>query len=127
MSSTIDYDLFGHCIVCHKNMLFEQIIDGKAQMRFSPEYTEKEFILDDNSKMRVAMCREHASKVTKKDYKDIMKTVVKGWDKETDELVKSPNYPSWTQERKMKYMSEYEKKSIKNVSEDDSKKVNRKG
>ncbi len=110
--SFIDYDLKGFCVWCHKNMIYEEVIDGRVQQRYAPDYTEKEFILDDGSRMRVAMCMADATAVKTKDHKKIMDCVIKGWDKETDDLVKDERFPHWTPEHKAKHMEQYSKKKI---------------
>lgn len=112
---SIDYDLHGHCVNCHKNMIYDQVIDEKVQKRYAPDYTEKEFLLEDGSRMRVALCLTCANDIKPKDHKKIMDCVIKGWDKETDELVKSPLFPHWTQEHKDKHMEQYSKKKIVGV------------
>lgn len=109
-NQTIDYDLYGHCVICHKNMIIEQAIDGKIQKRYTPDYTEREFILNDGSIMRVAMCLKDAESDI--DSKNIMKCVINGWERETAEMVKSPLFPHWTEEKKNIYMEEYSKKEI---------------
>lgn len=108
----MDWDEHGHCVICHKNMIYEQIIDGKPQKRYAPDYTEKEFTLDDGSRMRVAMCLSDAEKLTPKDNKKVMDCVIKGWDRETDKLAESPLFPHWNKERKDKHMEVYRKKKI---------------
>lgn len=106
----IDYDLFGHCVICHKNMIIEQAIDGIVQKRYTPDYTERQFVLNDGSKMRVAMCLKDAE--AQIDAKQIMDCVINGWERETAEMVKSDLFPHWTPEKKEVYMNEYRKKEI---------------
>ena len=52
----IDFDLFGHCVKCHKNMLITQVIAGQEVQRLSGEYRETEYLLSSGSTMKVAMC-----------------------------------------------------------------------
>lgn len=93
-------DEFGHCIICHKNMLIEQVIDGKAQKRFTPDYTESQFLLSDNSKMRVAICTDCKSTLTQEQENDIMASVIAGWQLQVDTL-------PWTDEKKQAHMDRY--------------------
>lgn len=99
-------DKFGHCVVCHKNMLVEKIIDQKVQKVFTNDYSETKFLLNDGSTMRVAICKE----CKKTDYKtkDIMKTVFNGWKNEIEENKTG----FWTKEKKEKYIKDYSKKEI---------------
>lgn len=106
----MDWDEYGKCCNCHKDMLIEQVIDGKIQKRFTPEYTEKAYKLDDGTVMRVALCIQCANsdlKATK-----VMDCVIKGWDRETDKLVESPLFPEWTPEKKKQHMDVYKKRKI---------------
>lgn len=112
----MDWDEYGHCCLCHRNMLIEQVIDGKIQKRFTPEYTEKSYKLDDGSLMRVALCLQCTSNITEEDNKKIMDCVVKGWDRETDKLVESPLFPEWTPDKKKQHMDVYSKRNIVEVA-----------
>jgi len=100
MDTTIDFDKFGHCCMCHKDMTFTQVIDGKEQLRFSPKYTEEEFLLNDGSKMRVALCMDCKKHLTEKHHRNIMKCIIKGWQKDVDTL-------PWTEEKKKAHMDKY--------------------
>ena len=111
LGNTIDYDKFGHCIKCHRNLIVEQIIDQKPTKRFLPDYSEKEYVLDDGSRMRVAVCKQCKETLTDKDTPYIMKTVIAGWKKELETL------HHWTEEKKEKYMDKYGK--LKIVKESD--------
>jgi len=108
----MDWDQYGHCVKCHKNMLIDEVIEGKSQRRLTAEYTEKEFKLNDGSVMRVALCLKCADNIKPEDRNSIMECVIKGWDKETTDLVESSLYPNWTEYRKENYMKEYSKKTI---------------
>ena len=98
----ITYDKFGHCVFCHKCMIIEEIIDGKMQTRFIPEYNEEQVLLDDGSKMRVAMCINCKNNYTEKDYNKIMQSVADGWEKELE-------VSKWTDEKKQNYRDKYYK------------------
>ena len=69
LSLKVNYDLYGHCVLCHDYLLFEEVINGKVTLRFSPRKTETEFLLDDGSRMRVSMCIECKNKLKKSDEK----------------------------------------------------------
>ena len=36
--SIYEYDRFGTCILCSKDMVIEQVIDNKVQKRFTADY-----------------------------------------------------------------------------------------
>lgn len=116
--STINYDVYGHCVVCHINLVIEQAIDGKIQKRWSTEFDETQFLLNDGSRMRVCICKTCKAALKEADYSKIMDCVIKGWDKETEDLVKDEAKPEWDKERKEKYMDAYSKKEIVTKSED---------
>ena len=109
------YDKLGHCTVCGKCMVTEQVIDNQVQYRFSADYREKEFLVSDGSKMRVAICLECRDNLTEKDYKNIMKCVYNGWKEEIKTL-------DWDKEKKEKYLNDYSKIEI--ISEAEGKDPN---
>jgi len=104
----IDYDRHGHCVVCHEDMLYTQIIDGEPQVRLGPLYAETEYLLDDGSKMRVAICRDCKNTLKDDDEEKgrIMDCVFKGWEHELKV------YSHWDKEKKDAYLREYSKKKI---------------
>jgi len=102
----ITWDKFGHCVMCHKNMLIEQAIDGKIQNRFTPEYQETEFLLDDGSRMRVAICETCKNELKVEDEPKIMECVKLGWEVEVEGI------KTWTAEKKSNYLKKYSKKNI---------------
>ena len=96
----INYDKFGFCCLCHKQMVIEEVIDSKVQIRFTPEYIEEEFLLDNGSRMRVAMCIQCKQSYSDKENDKIMQSVVSGWEKEVEVL-------NWNEEKKEKYRKDY--------------------
>ena len=102
----IEFDKYGHCCVCHKDMLIEQVIDGKVQKRFTPNYAETEYLLSDGSRMRVAVCEQCKARLSEKDDVKIMECVKKGW------IVELDNLKHWTEERKAKHLNRYLKLEI---------------
>ncbi len=104
----IDYDLHGHCVVCHENMSVIQIIGGKPERRLTGKYAEEDYLLNDGSTMRVAICKD-----CKKELNDdstertrIMDCVFKGWEHELK------NYSHWDEEKKKTHLRMYSKKKI---------------
>lgn len=100
-------DSYGHCVKCHRNLLQEAVIDGKIQERLSPDYSETEYMIDDGSRMKVAICKK--CKVDLKDTKEekqyIIDCVIEGWKKEINDT-------KWDKEKKDKNIERYSKKKI---------------
>ncbi len=102
----IDYDKYGHCVSCHRYLMLEKLIDGKIVEVNHPDYGEEEFLLNDGSRMRVAICVKCKDKITKSDETDIMKSVIRGWATEIQYI------KHWTDDMRKKYMKVYSKKRI---------------
>ena len=102
----IDFDKYGHCVSCHRYLLLEKVIDGKVTLVNHPDYSEEEFLLNDGSRMRVAICTKCKEGLTEKDHKTIMKSVIKGWATEVQYL------DHWTDDMRKKYIDTYSKKFI---------------
>lgn len=110
-----DIDRFGHCVVCHKNMLYHRIVDGKEIQMFKPDHGHTEFLLDNGSRMRVCICNSCKENVdlSKPSIQEmVMKTVVRGWQLEVNSLVADESRPDWDIERGEKYMEDYSKLNI---------------
>ena len=103
----MEYDKFGHCVLCHKPMITEQVIDGVVKERFTPEYREEELLMSDGSRMRVAMCTDCKATYSKEDYKKVMDCVNAGWEEELKVL-------NWDNEKKDKYRNKFYKLEIVN-------------
>jgi len=108
----IEADKYGHCVSCHRCLMKEQVIDGKVQRRFEPDYKETEYFLNDGSRMRVAICKKCLGIISENDSKSIMDSVKKGWEIETQTLVDDPKYPHWTKEKRKEYLDRYNKLEI---------------
>jgi len=101
----VEFDKYGYCVKCHRNLRYEQVINNKVMMRFHTDYDEKEYLLNDGSKMRVCICKPCKSVLTEKDNKDIMDCVKAGWEEEVKTL-------PWTEDKKASYLDTYSKKEI---------------
>lgn len=106
-------DVFGHCIECGCKMIEQKMINGMMQTVFTAQRGEVEYLLDDGSKMRVAMCKKDIEKLdgTETDY--IMSAVKRGWQHELE------TYSKWDQDKKDRYMNKYSKLGI--VTRSDNK------
>lgn len=103
-----NHDVFGHCVLCHKNLLITQVVDGKELQRFKPNHGEVEYLLDDSTKMRVCMCKDcqEGMQHTDKERAIIMNCVIDGWKHEVE------TYSHWEQDKKDSYIKEYSKKRM---------------
>jgi hypothetical protein len=104
----IDFDLHGHCVKCHEDMSIVEIIDGKPERRLTGKYMEEEYLLNDGSNMRVAICKDCQGKL-KDDEEErisIMTCVYTGWEHELK------NYSHWSNEKKVNHLKVYKKKAI---------------
>lgn len=107
----IKYDKYGHCVLCHKNMIYEQVIGQKVVNRFSTDYDTTEYLLDDKSRMRVAICKSCKSTLTEKDNDRVLNCVKAGWAEEVKTL-------PWNEKKKEDYLDRYNKLNIVCFSDD---------
>src|SRR3990167_1435332 len=108
-------DKYGHCVVCHRNLIVERVSDGKVIRMFTPDKEETEFLLDDGSRMRVCICKPCKMTIDLNDKKvinNIMEAVTNGWQSEVDTLVADEKRPEWTPERAKNHMKVYKEKNI---------------
>lgn len=105
MSNPLDYDKFGHCTICSKNLVSEVAINGKIESRFTPDFNEVKLILSDNSKMRVCMCSECKNNFSQDKYVGVMNKVKKAWEMEVDKL-------NWDDQRKSSHIERMNQLSI---------------
>lgn len=115
--STIDYDKYGHCIMCHIDMNEERVADGQVIKMLSPKYIEKEYLLNDGSRMRVAMCNKCYShlKDNEDEYDIVMGNVYRGWEHETNLYVKKRfkgKTGIWNKEKQKQYLKKMKKYKI---------------
>ena len=86
---TIDYDKYGHCVLCHKKMIVERVVGEEVVRMFTPEKKRIEFLLNDGSSMGVSICKWCDEKLNPNDFNKVMGSVYKGWEIETEGLVTS--------------------------------------
>lgn len=111
MEKKIDFDVYGHCVVCHENLMVEQAIDGEVIKRFVGKQTHTDFVLSDGSIMRVMICKPCLKALKEEDHEEIMNCVIRGWDVETDLLIANKR-KGWDKQKKDAYMEKYSKLSI---------------
>ena len=101
-------DEFGKCVKCHKNLIMEKVINNEIKRVLTPDYSQIQLLLSDGSNMRVVMCLRCQDTYIEKDNKDIMESVIAGWEKELKEL------PHWSENKKDDYMKKYSQLKINN-------------
>lgn len=103
-------DLYGHCIKCGKNMVLKRAVTHPTphlEDMFHVDHDHTEFILNNNSRMMVCMCKPCKKSVDLTDPKihdEIMDSVMAGWQLEQDTLVSEDKQ---TQEGRKKVMDHH--------------------
>lgn len=116
---SINYDVYGHCVKCHKKLLHERTVDAEIKLLFNGDTRKMELELEDGTLLIITICENCQQNLVEKDYKYILKSVIRGWEVETDMLVasKKKQHSHWTKEKKKKYMDRYRKIKFKNHGE----------
>lgn len=86
-------DVYGHCCLCHNNLIVPRIVDNKQEMMFSTEFDQTEFVISNNSRMVVCICKSCKSNIDLSDpttHGRIMESVKLGWDGETGNDKRQP-------------------------------------
>lgn len=115
MSHTDNIDRFGHCCVCHKNMITKRVVDGKVIDMFLPDHDHTDFLLDNGSIMKVCMCKSCKANVdltSPKVHKYIMEACLKGWELETKALIADESLPNWNEDTAKIYLEKMSKLNI---------------
>lgn len=113
--NTDNIDKFGHCCVCHKNLITKRVVDGQVIDMFLPIHDHTDFLLDNGSIMKVCICKpckENTDLCCKNKQSDIMEAVQKGWELETKALVADPAQPQWTEEFGKEYLDKMSELTI---------------
>jgi len=110
----VNFDLYGHCVLCHINMLEDKYVDGKMIIRLTAQAVDTSYLLNTGSYMNVTMCRKCKVELkdTESEYNAIMASVILGWEIEYTDLVASASKPQYTETIKAQYMEEQHKKKI---------------
>lgn len=89
----MEVDAYGHCVLCHSNLIVPRIVGGKEIMTFTPEFDQTEFVISNKSRMVVCMCKPCKAANDLSDSKihnKIMKSVIAGWDAEMGDNKRQP-------------------------------------
>lgn len=86
-------DKFGHCSLCHDNLLVPRVVGGKEIMTFTPDFDQTEFIISNKSRMIVCICKTCKANANLGDANiqtSIMDSVKLGWDGELGDNKRQP-------------------------------------
>lgn len=98
-----EYDRPGYCARCHECIAE---FNGKDIVSLLGCATTVDFILDDNSSMKVSVCEDCKNKMTIEDIPSIMQSIYKGWIWEIENILK------WDTERAESYKEKYSQRYI---------------
>lgn len=76
-------DEYGHCVLCHDNLLVPRVVGGKQIMTFTPEFDQTEFVISNKSRMVICICKgckESADLADRDIHNNIMESVISGWE-----------------------------------------------
>lgn len=118
--STDNIDRFGHCVICHRNLITKRVVDGKVIDMFVPEHDHADFLLNNGSMMKVCcckICKNTYDLTSDKVHEQVMEACQKGWELESKMLVADEKIPDWTQEKADKYLADMSKLDIDSHAE----------
>jgi len=112
----IDCSFPGLCSYCHTEIAefngSKEAIPGSNVFRpvitgLKPNYRECMFVLDNGTKMTIALCDECDDDMEPQYVGTLMENEINGWQKEIDELC-----PNWNSDKKETHMEEHSKRFI---------------
>jgi hypothetical protein len=96
-------DKFGHCVVCHRNLVKNVVINGKQEGVFDGDKTEAYMKLNTGSLLPISICRQCLATTDLNDPKvhsQILEAVNNGWALEIDHMKRNPEkFPEFTAEK----------------------------
>lgn len=101
----IGYDFPGLCALCHIEIaeFHGSLPNGRPNVtKMKGNASSLKVKLDDGSVMGVNICNDCYNDFKPEDMKDLMESVINGWQSEVDIL-------PWEEEKKISYMKEYSK------------------
>jgi hypothetical protein len=110
----VDCDFPGLCALCHTEVAeFEgSHPNGIPKIsRLKGNFHSFDVMLDDGSRMSVALCTDCFFDIKPEDMKTIMGNVIRGWDKEM-------NVVKWPEQKKDSYIDRYSERYITNRADE---------
>jgi hypothetical protein len=109
-------DKFGHCVICHRNLIKNVVINGKVEGVFDSDKDEAFLKLNINSLMPICICKPCKASVDLTDtatHERIMEAVQEGWKLEMHMMRDNPDkFPDWTPEKHEKLQKHYDNLKI---------------
>ena len=116
MGKIHNIDKFGNCVVCHKNLIKNVVLNGKQEGVFDADKDEAYLKLNNGSLMPISICRPCKDSTDLTDptvQTTIMEAVNNGWELEMDQMDRNPDkYPDWNSAKKQKLQEFYQGLSI---------------
>lgn len=105
MSKAQNIDKFGHCILCHKCLLKNVVINGKQEALFDANKDEVWVQLNNGALMSISVCKPCKSQT---DFNDdatktqVLRSVQLGWQLEMDLMSLHPQkYPDFSSDKRL--------------------------
>jgi len=109
-------DKFGNCVVCHRNLIRNIVINGKVEGVWHPDKDEAYMKLNQGSLMPISICRPCKKSTDLNDptvHNNIMEAVNNGWLLEIDHMKRNPDqFKDFTPEKEQALKDMYSKLSI---------------
>ena len=104
-------DKFGHCVVCHRNLIKNVAINGKIEGVFDADKDEAYLKLNNGSLMPISICRpckESTDLTNVTIHAQIMEAVQEGWKLEMHMMMNNPDrFPEWNKEKQDRLQKYY--------------------
>lgn len=104
-------DKFGHCILCHRNLLKNVALSGKIEPCFDPDKDEAWLKLNTGSMMSISVCKKCKSNTDFESIdnkKKVLEAVNNGWELEMDLMLKNKEkFPEFNEEKRNKLKQLY--------------------
>lgn len=110
--NTDNIDKFGHCVLCHRNLIYKRVVDGRQEDMFVPTHGHTTFLLNTGSQMQVCMCKPCQQNNDLADvsiHNNIMEAVQKGWELEAKLLVENN---VWSTQKSVEYLNYMKSRTI---------------
>ena len=109
-------DKFGHCVICHKNLIRNIVIGGKVVGTWHPHKDEAYMISNIGALIPISICKPCKKTVVLDDsnvHENIMEAIKNGWELEIDHMKKHPEmFSDFTLEKEQELRDMYAGLSI---------------
>ncbi len=109
-------DKFGHCVVCHRNLIKNVVLNRKVEGVFDADKDEAHLKLNNGSVMPISICKPCKGSVDLNNaiiQNKIMDAVQNGWVLEMNHMDEHPEkFPDWNKEKRSKLENYYSNLNI---------------